>query len=125
MDALSTTSVMDLQLSSEDEEYDDELMMITQCVKMQLSAPIPIPGPSTPKTDCSYVLDKPSKYRKPNLAHSPSPVPDQSFFSLGRGKGPIRRDDRVRNNHSIKLCNGLTPLVDRDSNVASSRRKRT
>ena len=76
MDALSTTFVMDLQLWSEAEEYDDEIMTMAQCVEMQLSAPIPIPGPSTPETSCSNLLDKPSRYRKPNLAHSPSPVPD-------------------------------------------------
>ena len=51
MDTLSTTSVMDLQLSSEDEEYDDEILMMAQCVEMQLSKPIPVPGPSTSKTD--------------------------------------------------------------------------
>ena len=112
MDTLSTTSVMDLQLLSEDEEYDDEILMMSQCVEMQLSKPIPVPGPSTPKTDRPSLLDKPSGCRKPNLAHSPSPVPDQSFFSLGKGKGPIRRDDRIRNNHPIKLCSGLIPLVD-------------
>ena len=61
MDALSTTSVMDLQLSSEDQEYDDEIMMMAQCFEMQLSAPIPVPGPSTPKTDCSNLLDKLSR----------------------------------------------------------------
>ena len=48
MDTLSTTSVMDLQLSSEDEEYDDEILMMAQCVEMQLSKPIPVPGPFTP-----------------------------------------------------------------------------
>ena len=112
MDAFSTTSVMDLQLSSEDEEYDDEILMMAQCVEMQLSTPISVPGPSTPKTDRPNLLNRPSECKKPNLTHSPSPVPDQSFFSLGRGKGPIRRDDRIRNNHPIKLCSGLIPLVD-------------
>ena len=112
MDTLSTTSVMDLQLSSEDEEYDDETLMMAQYVEVQLSKPIPVPGPSTPKKDRPSLLDKPSECRKPNPAHSPSPIPDQSFFSLGKGRGPIRRDDRIRNNHPIKLCSGLIPLVD-------------
>ena len=45
---LSMTSVLDLQLSSEDEgEIDDEIMMMAQCVEMELSSPIPVPGPST------------------------------------------------------------------------------
>ena len=44
---LSMTSVLDLQLSSEDEEIDDEIMMMAQCVEMELSSPITVPGPST------------------------------------------------------------------------------
>ena len=83
-DAFSTTSVMDLQLSSEDGEYDDEILMMAQCVEMQLSTPISVPGPSTPKTDRPNLLNRPSECKKPDLTHSPSPVPDQSFFSLGR-----------------------------------------
>ena len=42
---LSMTSVLDLQLSLEDEEIDDEIMMMAQCVEMHLSSPIPVPGP--------------------------------------------------------------------------------
>ena len=42
---LSMTSVLDLQLSSGDEEIDDEIMMMAQCVEMKLSSPIPVPGP--------------------------------------------------------------------------------
>ena len=44
---LSITPVLDLQLSSEYEENDDVNMLIAQCVEMELSTPIPIPGPST------------------------------------------------------------------------------
>ena len=43
---LSMTSVLDLQQSSEDEEVDDKIMMMAQCVEMELSSPIPVPGPS-------------------------------------------------------------------------------
>ena len=35
---------MDLQLSSEDKEYDDEIMLMEQCVEMQLSGPIAVLG---------------------------------------------------------------------------------
>ena len=44
---LSMTSVLDLQLSSEEEEIDDEIMMMAQCVEIELSSPIPVPGPSS------------------------------------------------------------------------------
>ena len=112
MDNLSVTSVMDLQLTSDDEEYDDEIMMMAQCVEMELSAPIPVPGPSSSRLDCVNMQGNLAGYKTPDQKHSPPPVFDQSFFSLGIGNGPIRRDDRVRNNHPIKLCSKLTPLVD-------------
>ena len=101
MDDLSITSVMDLQLSSEDEEYDDEIRMMAQCVEMELSAPIPVPGPSSSRLDCADILDNLTKNEMPDQEQSPQPVLDQSFFSLRRGNGPIRRDDRIRNNHPI------------------------
>ena len=112
MDNLSVTSVMDLQLTSDDEEYNDEIMMMAQCVEMELSAPIPVPGPSSSRLDCVNMRDNLARNKTFDQKHSPPPVFDQSFFSLGRGNGPIRRDDRVRNNHPIKLCSKLTPLVD-------------
>ena len=113
MDDLSITSVMDLQLTSEDEEYDDEIMMMAQCIEVELSEPIPVPGPSSSRLDCTNMLHNPTKNETPVQEHSPQLVVDQSFFSLGRGNGPIRRDGRIRNNHPIKLCSKLTPLVDR------------
>ena len=112
MDNLSVTSVMDLQLTSDDEEYDDEIMMMAQCVEMELSAPIPVPGPSSSRLDCVIMQGNLARNKTFDQKHSTPPVFDQSFFSLGRGNGPIRRDDRVRNNHPIKLCSKLTPLVD-------------
>ena len=45
-DVVSLTSVLDLLLSSHDEEIDDEIRMMTQCVDMELLTPIPVPGPS-------------------------------------------------------------------------------
>ena len=44
---MSINFVLDLHLSSEDEEIDDEINMIAQCVEMKLSSPIPVPGPSS------------------------------------------------------------------------------
>ena len=110
---LSMTSVLDLQLSSEDEEIDDEIMMMAQCVEMQLSLPIPVPGPPS----ALKIRNEAPQYSLPRYGTSGTsftarPTLDQSFFSLGRGNGPIRRDDRVRNNHPIKLCREIIPMVD-------------
>ena len=135
---LSMTSVLDLQLSSEDEEIDDEIMMMAQCVEMELSSlssedeeiddeimmmaqcvemelssPILVPGPSstliTRNEAPQYNLPR---YGTFGTSSAIRPTLDQSFFSLGRGNGPIRRDDRVRNNHPIKLCREIIPIAD-------------
>ena len=47
VDNLSLTSVFDLQFSSEDEAEDKEINLMARCVEMEMSAPIPIPGPSS------------------------------------------------------------------------------
>ena len=91
---LSMTSVLDLELSSEDEEIDDEIMMMAQCVEMQLSSPIPVPGPPS----ALKIRNEAPQYSLPRYGTSGTsftarPTLDQSFFSLGRGNGPIRRDD--------------------------------
>ena len=109
----SMNSVLDLQLSSDDVEMDDEIMMMAQCVERQLSSPIPIPGPST----ALRIREEAPQYNLPRYGTSGTsfavrPTLDQSFFSLGKGNGPIRRDDRVRNNHPIKLCREIIPMVD-------------
>ena len=111
---LSMTSVLDLQLSSEDEEeIDDEIMMMAQCVEMELSSPIPVPGPSTAlKIRNEAPRYNPPRYGTSGASFATRPTLDQSFFSLGKGNGPIRRDDRVRNNHPIKLCREIIPMVD-------------
>ena len=106
-------SVLDLQLSSDDEEMDDEIMMMAQCVEAQLSSPIPIPGSST----ALRIRDEAPQYNLPRYGTSGTsfavrPTLEQSFFSLGKGIGPIRRDDRVRNNRPIKLCREIIPMVD-------------
>ena len=111
---LSMTSVLDLQLSSEDEEeIDDEIMMMAQCVEMELSSPIPVPGPSTAlKIRNEAPRYNPPRYGTFGASFATRPTLDQSFFSLGKGNGPIRRDDRVRNNHPIKMCREIIPMVD-------------
>ena len=111
---LSMTSVLDLQLSSEDEEeIDDEIMMMAQCVEMELSSPIPVPGPSTAlKIRNEAPRHNPPRYGTSGASFATRPTLDQSFFSLGKGNGPIRRDDRVRNNHPSKLCREIIPMVD-------------
>ena len=111
---LSMTSVLDLQLSSEDEEeIDDEIMMMAQCVEMELSSPIPVPGPSSAlKIRNEAPRYNPPRYGTSGARFATRPTLDQSFFSLGKGNGPIRRDDRVRNNHPIKLCREIIPMVD-------------
>ena len=119
----SMNSVLDLQLSSDDEEMDDEIMMMAQCVETQLSSPITIPGPST----ALRIRDEAPQYNLPRYGTSETsfaarPTLDQSFFSLGKGNGPIRRDDRVRNNHSIKLCREIVPMVDTPMSPAPEER---
>ena len=111
---LSMTSVLDLQLSSEDEgEIDDEIMMMAQCVEMELSSPIPVPGPSTAlKIRNEAPRYNPPRYGTSGASFATRPTLDQSFFSLGKGNGPIQRDDRARNNHPIKLCREIIPMVD-------------
>ena len=111
---LSMTSVLDLQLSPEDEEeIDDEIMMMAQCVEMELSSPIPVPGPPTAlKIRNEAPRYNPPRYGTSGASFATRPSLDQSFFSLGKGNGPIRRDDRVRNNHPIKLCREIIPMVD-------------
>ena len=109
----SMNSVLDLHMSSDDGEMDDEIMMMAQCVEMQLSSPIPIPGPST----ALRIRDEAPQYNLPRYGASGTsfavrPTLDQSFFSLGKGNGPIRWDDRVRNNHPIKLCREIIRMVD-------------
>ena len=47
---LSMTSVIDLQLSKEDDERDDEIMMMAHCVEIELFSPIHVPCPSTAMT---------------------------------------------------------------------------
>ena len=101
-------------LSSDEEEgMCDEIMMMAQCVEMELSSPIPVPGPSTAlKIRNEAPRYNPPRYGTSGASFATRPTLDQSFFSLGKGNGPVRRDDRVRNNHPIKLCREIIPMVD-------------
>ena len=100
MDDLSITSVLDLQLTSEDEENDDEIMMMTQCVEIELSTPIPVPGPSTSNFRSTNLQNKPSRRETPKPDYSPQPIFDQSFF-FGQGEWPnTARRPYTKQSHS-------------------------
>ena len=47
--------------------------------------------------------DSPSRCDTPGSNFASSPTLDQSFFSLEKRYGTLRRDDRVSRNHPIKL----------------------
>ena len=53
VDDSSMKSQLDLQLSSEDGGIDDRIMMMSQCVQMELSTPIPVQGPLTAVKICN------------------------------------------------------------------------
>ena len=81
-------------------------------VERQMSEPISIPdGPSS--TSRKFIEPK-----RPNML--PFPTFDQTYFSLGRGNGPIKADGRIKWNHPINLCRILilridTPLSPQDA----------
>ena len=113
IDNLSLTSVFDLQLSSEDEEEDEEINLMARCVEMEISAPIPIPGPSyVIKTKEEVVPTGLPKYEMRTRPIMPRPIIDPSFFSVGKENGPISRDDRFRDGHPLTLCRNMVPMVD-------------
>ena len=102
MECRSISSVADFLSSSEDESKGIAQMAI--CVETQMSEPIAIPiAPST-------AANKSNEPRRPNLP--PFPKFDQTYFSLGRGNGPLKADSRIRRNHPINLCRNLVPQVD-------------
>ena len=87
---LCMTSDLDFQLSSEDVEI-DEIMLTAQCVEMELSSPIHVTGPSSIlKIRNNAPQYGPSNYETPKPYFASRPTLVQSFFSLGRGNGPIR-----------------------------------
>ena len=83
MDNLSLTSVLDLQLSSEDEEEDEEINLMARCVEMEMSAPIPILGQSyVVRTEKEVVPTGPPKNEAQQGSFTPRPMFGPSFFSL-------------------------------------------
>ena len=73
---------------------------MARCVERQLADP----------TSGTASVQKRSGTSRPKL--SPFPTFDQIYFNLGLVNGPIRRDDRVRNNRPINICRNLIPQVD-------------
>ena len=102
MDSFDGDSVDDVNVSSEEEMSDIEIM--ARCVERQMTEPIAIPD--SEKSEAQVRCGTP----RPDLP--PFPVFTQQFFNLGMGNGPIGRDDRVRPNHPINICRDLRPNVD-------------
>ena len=112
MDNLSLTPVFDLQLSSEDEEEDEEINLMARCVQMEMSGPLPIPGPShVARTKEEVVTAGLPNYEMRTMPITPRPMFDPSLFSLGKGNRHISRDDRLRVGHPITLCRISVPLA--------------
>ena len=114
MDNLTLTSVFNLQLSSEDEEENEEINLMASCVEMEMSAPTPITGPSyAVKTKEEVVTSGLPNYETQTRPIKPRSMFNPSFFSLGKGNGPISRDDRHRYGHPITLCRMVDTLHHR------------
>ena len=102
MEVLSSCSVDDLYLSSEDEIA--EVRLMAKCIERQLTEPIAIP------TTSACPLQKRPVTLRPNVP--PFPTFGEKYFNLAAGNGPVSRDGRVKSNHLINLCRNLVPQVD-------------
>ena len=102
MEILSTCSVADLYLSSEDET--EEIRLMPKCIERQLTEPIAIP------TTAACSSQKRSVTPRPNVP--PFPTFGEKYFDLAFGNGPVSRDSRVKSNHPINLCRSLVPQID-------------
>ena len=102
MECASSASVDDLKNLS------DEVALLAQCAERQMELP------STESIPIPYTANKQEVTRAatPRLAYIPVPMFDAGYFDLGMGRGPIARDPRLRNEHSINLCSQLIPMVD-------------
>ena len=98
MEILSSCSVDDLYLTSEDET--EEVKLMARCVERQLAEPILIPSTSA----------NPPQKRRPNVP--PFPTFGEKYFDLARGNGPVSRDNRIKSNHPINICRNLVPQLD-------------
>ena len=97
---LSTSSVLDVTSSSEEES--EEIALMTSCAEKQLADPIPIPGPSSNRGNTRVVTTRPALPLHPTF--------NQGHFNLGRGNGAVPRDNRTKNNQSIILRRNLVLL---------------
>ena len=102
MEILTSCSVDDLYLSSEDEI--EEIRLMARCIERQLTEPISIPSTSAGPSKKRPVT------RRPSLP--PFPTFGEKYFDLARGSGPVSRDSRVKSNHPINICRNLVPQVD-------------
>ena len=83
------------------------------CFEMEMSAPIPIPGPSyAVKAKEEVVPTGLPKYGMQTRPVTPRPMFDPFYFSLGKGNGPIPKDERLRDCNPITLCKNLVLMVD-------------
>ena len=90
MECKSFSSFYDLLSSSEDES--EEVSMMALHVEAQMSEPIAIPD-ALPSTSCKF-----NEPRRPNM--TPFPTFDQTYFSLGKGNGPLKQ--MVESNATIR-----------------------
>ena len=90
MECKSFSSFYDLLSSSEDES--EEVSMMALHLEAQMSEPIAIPD-ALPSTSCKF-----NEPRRPNM--TPFPTFDQTYFSLGKGNGPLKQ--MVESNATIR-----------------------
>ena len=102
MEILSSCSVDDLYLSSENET--EEVKLMARCVERQLAEPISIPS-----TSANPPQKKPVTPR-PNVP--PFPTFGDKYFDLARGIGPVSRDKMFKSNHPINICRNLVTQLD-------------
>ena len=102
IEILSSCSVDDLYLSSEDET--EEVKLMARCVERQLAEPISIPSTSTNPPQKRPVTPIPNV--------PPFPTFEEKYFDLARGNGPVSRNNRIKSNHPLNICRNLVPQVD-------------
>ena len=105
MECASSASVDDLGSLSDD----DEVALLAECTKRQME--LPTASESIPVPSCSNQQGK-NCARTTRLSYIPGPMFDAGYFDLGMGRGPVARDSRLRNDHSINICSQLIPMVD-------------
>ena len=89
MEILSSCSVDDLYLSSDDET--EEVKLKARCTERQLAEPFSIPSTS------AHPPQKRPVTPRPNVP--PFPTFGEKYFDLARGNGPVCRDSRIKSNH--------------------------